>query len=307
MKTKIIMNSRLYRYRGKRLTAVLRRKFADTSFDIVPTAYPGHATDISRQAVRQGVDTVVVVGGDGTINEVLNGIMASDVALGIIPAGTANDLASYYGLPRNIDKACDIILKRHLHLVDVICVNGWHYLTAGGIGAPVDAAAMAEVIKRQVPFGRMISYLLGSRIYVFTLLHTFLNRMNRFGKVTIRMNDKSIISDSFSLLVMNQPTLGQRFRVSPQANNSDGLLDICLIEQSRSCTYLLKTIANTVRGRHIGMQGVRYFQSKSLSISTVHPVAFFGDGEIHQHGTSFDVRVIPSALRVIVPNGEEGC
>jgi len=307
MRIRVIVNPKSRKYSRKRLEAVLRRKFADTSFDIVPTAYPGHATDISRQAVRQGVDTVVVVGGDGTINEVFNGIMGSDVALGIIPAGTANDLALYYNLPHSIDKACDIILKRHLRLADVICVNGWYYLTAGGIGAPCDAAAVAEAIRRQVPFGQMVSYLLGSRIYILTLLHTFLNRLNRSGKVTIRVNGKSIICDPFSLLVMNQPTLGRCFRVSPQAINSDGLLDGCLIEQSRSRTYLLKIIANTLRGRHLGMQGVRHFQSRSLSISTVHSAAFFGDGEIRQYGTSFNVRVIPSALKVIVPKGEEGC
>ncbi|HEB29626.1 hypothetical protein LCGC14_3070530 [marine sediment metagenome] len=93
-------------------------------------------------------------GGDWSVNEVLNGIMGSDVAIGIIPTGTANDLASYYRLPCNIEKACDIILKRRIHRADLILVNNRYFITAGGLGFSSEVANIVNTIKNQPFLGK---------------------------------------------------------------------------------------------------------------------------------------------------------
>src|SRR5512139_3589449 len=111
------------------------------------TSYPGHATAIARRAVAEKAEAIVAVGGDGTVREIVNGILGSPVAIGIIPAGTANDLAAYSKIPADLAKAGDVVRGLRTRPAAVIRVNGEYYVTAGGLGLPSEVAWLANRIK----------------------------------------------------------------------------------------------------------------------------------------------------------------
>jgi len=140
MKIKVIANPQPMNGHYRYLRALVQQQFGHHVVGIEQTTCPQHATDIARRAASEDVDTVVAVGGDGTVNEVINGIVGTELALGIIPTGTANDLASLYSIPTDVGKACKLILERHVQEADVINVNGWYYVTAGGLGLPCEVA-----------------------------------------------------------------------------------------------------------------------------------------------------------------------
>ena len=301
MKIKVIINRKARDGRNRDVEPVLREKFGGSLVGLEETAYPRHATELARQAVKDGIDTLVAVGGDGTVNEVLNGIVGTKVALGIIPAGTANDLAGYYDIPADIDSACEVILNRRISRADLIWVNGWHYATAGGVGFPLDVAKAACAIRCKSKLGRFIGQLLGSRLYILAALCALLKRKAQSNRVNIRSNGSLIEADALSLMVNNQPFLGKSFLVSPGAVNDDGMLDVCLIENSKGLVQTLLIVGNVLRGTHVHSSSVRMWRASELTVYAQEPVGFLGDGEVHQTCSEVKIEVVPSALRVITP------
>lgn len=304
MKIKVILNPKSKNGNNRYLESVLRGKFPHSLLSIERTAYPQHATEIAQRAVKENVDTIVAVGGDGTINEVLNGIVGTDVALAIIPTGTANDLASYYHIPTDIARACDVIIDHHVRRADLIRVNGWHYVTAGGIGLTSEVAGIANAIKSKGTAGKLFGQILGSSLYLLAVLCTLLRRRGR-NPLSVRWNDGSMKANVLSLTVDNQPFLGKNFLVSPGAVNDDGMADICLIENSASLVRTLSILLKVLVGRHIYSSSVRSWRAKELMVDAEKPLAFLGDGEIIQRGTRFNIQIIPKALKVVIPVQKE--
>jgi YegS/Rv2252/BmrU family lipid kinase len=283
---------------------MLREKFADLTLDIERTGFPRHATDIARRAAKDDFDRVVVAGGDGTINEVVNGVVGTRTALGIIPTGTANDLARYLRIPTDVAKACNVIFAGHLQNLDVIRVNGWHYVTAGGIGLASDIAKTANAIRRNNKMGRIIMQILGSKLYLLAGLLQLLKKRGR-NPLYVQSNGSLIKTNALSLMVDTQPFLGRRFLISPSADNGDGLADICLIENTATPLLTALIILKVLAGRHIHSSAVKTWCVKQMRIDTGKPMAFLGDGEIIAYGSRFDIKIIPRALALLTPLQKE--
>jgi len=301
MKIKVIINPKSKNGDRKTLKAILDEKFTHFLSGIECTAYPGQATHMARQGTGENVDTVVVVGGDGTINEVVNGIIGTEMKLGIIPTGAANDLATLYHIPNNVAEACDVILEHHLSCIDLICVNGRYYATAGGMGLPCEVVRLANNIKLKSPMGRLFSQFLGRRIYLFAVLRALIKKGEQGHLVNIRWEDFSLTMDSLALMVDNQPFLGRDFLMSPGAINGDGLLDICLIKNLKSLIQTLFILLKVRNGSHIHLPSVIRWQARELSIQTKKSLPFFGDGEVFGQGSEFRIKIIPKALKIIAP------
>ncbi len=305
MKIKVIINPKSKNCSPRYLESMLKEKLRQYYVDIEDTAYPQHATEIARKAVEENVDTIVAVGGDGTINEVLNGIVGTDIALGIIPTGTANDLATFCGIPEDPDKACEVILNWNLQSTDVIEVNNRYYVTSGGLGFPSEVIRIANRIKYKNIIGKLLGQLLGSKIYILAVLYAILMKKRKENFLKVRWNGSSIYADSLSLMLNNQPFLGKHLLMSPEALNSDGRFDVCLIGNSKSRLQILSTLLKVTFGKHVHSSSVSTWQANKLVVSSEKPLAFFGDGEIIQQGTRFNIRIIPEALKLIVPAQKE--
>jgi YegS/Rv2252/BmrU family lipid kinase len=300
MKMKIILNPKSRNGKQTYLEATLKERLSP-SLKIERTTYPGHGTRIAQEAVKEKIDAVIAVGGDGTVNEVLNGIIGTDVPLGIIPTGTANDLASFYQIPRDVAQACDIILDRHLIRMDIIQVNDCYYATAGGVGLPCDVVRVVSSMKQKDVLREIVGRFLGSKIYVFAALCALARKPGHGHPMKIHWEGHSLMADALALMVNNQPFLGKRFLMSPGAVNSDGLLDICVIENSRSRKEILSLLVKTLTGSHVDSPSVKTWRTSGLTIQTVKSLPFFGDGEIFGKAFEFRIKIVPKALKVIVP------
>ena len=184
----------------------------------------GEPTAIAADAARRGVDVVAAAGGDGTINEVVNGLDGYDVPLGIIPLGTANDFARQVGIPADADHAMDVILQRKPTRLDTASLNGRRFLnvSTGGVGAEATAETPAEVKESLGPVAYAIS---GVRKFAdFTPYHA------RFA------GDGFAYEGDFLMFAVGLTrSTGGGTMVTPMASATDGLLDLCIVEgMSRS-------------------------------------------------------------------------
>ncbi|HWR83822.1 MAG TPA: diacylglycerol kinase family protein [Candidatus Deferrimicrobium sp.] len=305
MRAKVIINPRSRRRGLTQIESDLRRLLRGHSLDIERTQYRGHAVHIARVAAADGYDRLIVAGGDGTINEALNGLVGSNMALGVIPAGTANDLATHYGLPHNTRKACRIISAGHIRRADLIRVNGWYYATVGGVALPSDVIAKAQQIRSWRFIGRVLPRVLGSQLYALSLALTFNRSCQRTSKLVLTSGGRKMYVDAFSLTVANQPLLGRRFIVSPEAATDDGLLDVYIIANNCSRFARWQTVIATTRGKQHNRVNVTMLQAPGLTIESSHPVTFFGDGELLLTGSRFKVEVIPNAVSILAPANRE--
>lgn len=300
MKALIIFNPKAKAGSNKKIEPILKKKFANFDAEFAKTAYPGHATILARRAAKERFDTVVAVGGDGTIHEVLNGIVGSTVVLGIIPRGTANDLASYYSLPGNVEKACEIILQRRVHCADVIQVNNRYFITAGGMGFPSDVAIIANTIKSRNRAGRFLRNILASKLYILASLWAILKAKHQ-NFLKVRWNGTSSSLNTLSLTINNQPFLGKNFLISPGATNDDGKLDVCWIKNSKTRVGILSILLRVLSGRHGDSPAVKMWRTDALTVEADHPLPFLSDGEVLPKSKEFRIHIIPHALKVIVP------
>jgi diacylglycerol kinase (ATP) len=307
MKMKAIINGALSRRRIADIELALLVKFKRDIISLEKTRYPGHATILADQAVKDKADLIIIAGGDGTINEVVNGLQGASLPLAIIPAGTANDLAAQYNIPNNIMLACDIIKDGFARYADLIRINDWDFITTGGMALPCESLLIAEKVKRRRQAGRVISYLLKRKIYLLSTLLAFLKQRQHRNKIAIRFDGECRNIDLFSLVVANQPILGGNYKVAPDAVNDDGLFDLFIIENGKGWRPLWKAVSMTRDGRQGNLNNVFMTKLSELTIESERPLAFFGDGEIKQHNTKYHIQVIPRAVKIIVPRKTEKC
>ncbi|HEX3868412.1 MAG TPA: YegS/Rv2252/BmrU family lipid kinase [Gemmatimonadaceae bacterium] len=236
--------------------------------EVCATLEAGQASTFAAEAARRGVDVVVAAGGDGTLNEVINGLDGFDVPLGIIPVGTANDFARQVGVPADADHAMDVILQRKPRRLDTASLNGRRFLnvSTGGVGAEATAETPADVKERLGPMAYAIS------------------GMRKFAELNRRM--ASFSGDGFSysgeflmFAVGLTRSSGGGTMVTPMASATDGLLDLCVVE-GMSHGDFARTMLHVRKGEHIGLDGVHYVQLKAVTIAAAEPIPVNVDGEV---------------------------
>ncbi|MEP2772800.1 MAG: diacylglycerol kinase family protein [Fulvivirga sp.] len=187
-------------------------------YEIVFTTKPKEATAIS--AARKGdFDTIVAVGGDGTINEVARPIINSDTALGIIPMGSGNGLARHLGIPLNVKKAIKLLNKAHVSSIDTIKLNDLAFLNVAGVGFDAHIAnAFATSKKRGF----------------ITYAKLTLGELRRFKYTGCKLRIdgvEQIENTPFIVSVANSTQYGNNAKIAPQAHITDGLMDICVLQK----------------------------------------------------------------------------
>lgn len=270
---------------------------------IAITSRRGHALELARQAVAEGFEKVLAVGGDGTVNEVVNGLAGSRTSLGIIPAGGANDFATHLGIPADVGKAFQVAVhgaKRH---VDLIKVQERYFATVGGLGIGARVAVKVNNLRRASERGQALYRLLGRAIYGALALREILFRPEFCADCHLVIDGQGCRAHLWGLFVGNQPWLGNSFLIHPAADNCDTWLDICLIKPMRSKLRQLLTIMYAFRGRHTVFPFVETCRARAVTIECEEPLEFFGDGELLCFNGHYSIELVPKALTVMVPNG----
>ena len=297
----IILNPESGRSCTNSLGKKIRRELSGLSFNLECTTGPGHATEIARSASANGAHTIVAVGGDGIVNEILNGITGTSTALGIIPTGTANDLARHLGISDNLAASCDLIRHRFPSIIDTIEVNGRRFLTAGGVGLAGDVARMANRLKSRNSENYGLWDFSGSKLYIFAALIALASRKFEIQPLYLRIDGRWIVADPLWIMISNQPRVGRFFLVSPGAKNNDGYFNVCMAENTRSKFKALSTLSRILAGKHEQRPDVSIFKSKEMIIQASEPVPFFGDGELLCESTELRIKIQPSSIRILVP------
>jgi len=281
----------------KKILLIIKRYFANNGSVIFIPRTAKEATRIAAKVAARHGSRIIVVGGDGTINAVVNGIARSSAQLGIIPAGTANDLALAVGISGNIRQALDIIQQGKTRAIDLIKVGRWHYATGGGIGLPARVALFANLVRKTFPLSKKT----GSLIYLLGVLYHLLKGSYRPDLVEISKNGRYEKKEVLFLTISNQPKIGKRFCTTPGARNDDRVYDICLTENPKNWIRRIWIILKTIRGRHTGEKWVSQWRGNTLRLVSDKPVTFMADGELRPPAQKFLIKLVPSALQLIVP------
>ena len=251
------------------------------------TSHPGGAEALARQAVEQGFGKIVAAGGDGTVNEVVNGLAGSDVALGLLPIGTVNVFAMELGLPsHNLELCWDVIQGENMRLVDLPSANGKCFVQLAGVG--LDAQVVKETsltFKRS--FGPL-SYLISAAQIA----------ARQPPKLFIESENTPVEEGSF-VLVGNGRLYGGPFPFFKHALIDDGLFDVVIFKRL-GYLEIIKYLQDVVFSSDIRVPEVEYFQTQRLRISSEQDVPVELDGELAGN-CPVDFQIKEKALRVLAP------
>lgn len=255
-------------------------------------------SSILKKKIKEGYDSFIVSGGDGTINNFINAYMnlpksqRAKIKFGVLPSGKANDLARELGFSRDFYLTNNKIKNEKIRELDIIRVNNKFFITGGGFGLPVDVVlGVNSFSKRYYHINRVIKDL----VYYFFVLKSLLFSYEGVSEFNI---DGKKYSDRYMLLsVLNQSFIGKRFNLSPHAINSDGLMDICIVLKSKFLRDL-SMVNKIVKGIHVNDIEVKVIRKKEVLIKTKKKMYFMGDGELLVFSDTFKFKVIPKAIRV---------
>jgi len=266
--------------------------------EYVETKGRGEAKKLAARAAEEG-RSVIIVGGDGSIHEVVNGILSTGrrMPLGIVAAGTGNDYAwNTLKLSHDPAEAIERAFRGRLVDVDAGMVNGEYFANSFSVGLDANVAVVAERLKA-------LPFMGGQRLYYSATLQQLLFGYHHCPWLTLRLDSKEPAGEREArryvvLAVTIGPTYGAGFRINPTADHCDGLFDICTI-QYMPLLRALKLLPIVQKGEHADLPETTFYRAKSVYIQAQQPVNVQMDGEIGK-ATSFDVRILPGALWVHV-------
>ncbi len=288
------------------LEARLRAALAPGEVEVLRSATAQEAESATARARQLRYAGVIMVGGDGTHHGVLDVLAGGDVPLGLIPLGTANDLAAEHGIPQDLEAACAIIRDGCRTTVDLIRTREKTFVTAGGMGLCTDVAlGVCEARERSRLFHAFMR-LVGGLIYQLYMLYVvFFSRRLGYRFTLTDDTGRSRELDAYMLLFMNQRFLGKNFLAAPSASNRDGVLDVVVIKKVPGRRFerlqLLLTVAACLKGKHIGRPDVEVIRAQRVDVRTEEPVAFFADGELVARTDHYTFKTLRRALPLLVP------
>jgi diacylglycerol kinase (ATP) len=261
------------------------------TLEIVLTIDAGDASHAAEQAARDGCTHLFVGGGDGTLNEAINGVALVEGALkettfGVLPLGTGNDFATALGIPEDVDEALTVLLEAHAGAVDLGMVNGRLFANISGGGFFADVSESVTPQMKTVA-GRLAYLIGGTQVLLdFTPI-----------RASVDADDGRTVFDTtlYAFAVCNSRTFGGGNLIAPHAIVDDGWLDVCVIDAMSTLEFvtLLRAVS---RGTHVDDPRVRYIRAASVTFTFDAPVSINTDGEVLS-ASRCDYRVLPGATR----------
>ena len=272
---------------------------AGLSFDFTRTEEKLHAVELAREAALAEYRMVIAVGGDGTLNEVVNGLAesgnAADIILGIINTGTGCDFARYLGISRNIKETCQNLVNPHTITADiglVECIDEGqpihkYFISTASLGFDGEVTALAT--KRPRLFNGVTPYFMG----VLESLGTYQNK-----DIQLQLDDHSENIRICSMVIANAGYYAAGAQVAPEADLNDGFFDVLIIGDINKFE-LLVTLPKAYLGTHVKDPKVRMEKASKITVESPDQIWVQADGELLGE-TPATFRIIPSALKIAV-------
>ena len=275
--------------RGRRTAAIAVPRLAEAGFDVQQLAGrdADEALDLARKAVADGVENLVVVGGDGMVHVAVQALACTGTNLGVIPAGTGNDVARYLGIPRaDTQLAADVVVGSRVRTIDLARTSGTYFVTvlASGFDSKVNERANAM----SWPRGQ-------SRYSLATLAEL---RVFEPLPYVIELDGVERRLDAMLVAVGNGESFGGGLRITHGASLDDGLLDVVIIGPM-SKARLVRVYPMLFSGKHVGIPEYEHHRVRSVTVAAPG-ISAYADGE-RIGALPLTVDVVPRALRVLVP------
>jgi len=258
------------------------------SIRLAPTERPGHATVLARRAAGEGVGVIVACGGDGTLNEVVNGVVGTEAAVAMLPLGTTNVWSRCTGIPRDVAGAVRLLEEGVRKQVDVGLAGERYFLQMAGMGWD------GEVVRRM---GGARKGRWGLAKYALIPVRTGWNL--RPLAVDMRVDGEELRQRALMAVWGNTPLYGNMFLLTPQARADDGLLDLCVFP-GEGRRDLLRHLFNVLLHRHECSRGVASRRAREVLLRVEGAAPFQVDGEYVGQAPE-RVAVVPRALTVLLP------
>lgn len=294
MTINFIVNPTSGRGRGEKTIKIIENELADRNinFDIQTTTPTKSGIDLAKETVKAGYSKVVAVGGDGTLNEVVNGILHSKPPypkLGLIPAGTGNNFARGLGMPLNLKKACRQILDSSEMKIDVGRVNDRFFLNSLGIG--INSKVVAEA-------NQNFKHLQGAIVYILAALKVMPDYQSINLEITLETGEK-LKGRYFLLVIGNSKIYSTALELIPEFDINDGLLDLCLVKDMSKAELMAKSPYFLLK-RHRELDEVLIKKVKGAKIKLENSREFHVDGEMLKEDNILEVSISPRALSLLI-------
>lgn len=284
----IILNPMAGRGRAGKIADNISRLISEQigGSTLFTTEYQGHATEIAKQ-IKNDYDVIIGAGGDGTMHELVNGMIFGKAALAAIPIGSGNDFVKMLNLPKNPEEAVNVIKNNQRMKIDIGQIGNQYF--PNGVGIGFDAWVVRESLK--------VKRLRGFLIYLYSVLKTVFSYKNE--KIEFFANGKNEEKEIFLIAVGNGRAMGGGFYLTPSAEIDDGQFDICIIH-GLSKREVFLNLPKAIKGAHTDMEQVQMLRTNKLKILSQKGIAVHADGELL--GLNFkelNIKILPKVFEVI--------
>lgn len=251
------------------------------------TKGPGHGTELAKEAVASGVDIVVAIGGDGTVNEIGQALVGSSTALGIIPTGSGNGLARHLKIPFQFKRAIEVINRCKIRKIDTATINDQVFLSIAGVGYDAFVAKkFADAPKRGF----------------FTYFRIVSNEYSQYRprKYILEVDGRIIKRRALSITFANSNQFGNNTSIDPNAKLDDGLIDVCVVRRVPLWLVPLYVPALFFKTFH-KTQYMEIIRAKKAVVTRKKGKTIHLDGDPLQTGKVLEMKVNPLSLNIIVP------
>ena len=298
-KVLLLANPAAQRGNGARLAEVgyelLVEWLGADAVDLVLTQRPGHAAEIAAQSASERYSTLIALGGDGLVHEVVNGLMRLPKEMrpvfGLVPAGSGNDYAKTLGMSECVPDAIVQFLDASERIFDVGCCNGEYFAETLSFG--LDAAIALDTVERRERTGQQ-----GVRLYLASGIDQLMHHLDEYRFSATLDGERELSGTMLMFAVQNGPTYGGGFQICPEADPTDGIFDICYAEAPMNVPVATYKFLRAKNGKHVKYKGIRFERAASLELrfETRPPCQI--DGEPHI-ADSYSISIERGALRAL--------
>lgn len=266
------------------------RNNPEDTYEILITERKGHATELARQATASGTGRIYSVGGDGTLNEVLNGMIHSDYCLGLFPKGSGNDFVRTLCPDSKADFTVEQIIQGTPKSIDCAKANDTYFINVASVGFDAEVADNTKLFKK-------LPLMPGSLSYILSLFYTLINL--KPYTIKYKMNEVQNSSDYMLIAICNGKYYGGGFLPAPNAQLNDGFLDICHVKYLKR-RVVFKCFPKLRDGTHDTLDAVTMDKTSRIHLQSKQELCLNLDGEISKTKDLL-IEIIPAALKVLIP------
>ena len=256
------------------------------NFEIIYTKKSGDATRISKVAVNKNIDVVIAVGGDGTVNECIKGLINTNTILGVIPCGSGNGFANHIGMKLTTEEAVKQLKHTYIKIIDTCTVNGAPFVNVSGIGFDAHIANLFLKLNKRgfISYVKLILKELSYKSKEYVISYSNIDR-----KVRAYMIDFA-----------NASQYGNNAKISPMANFNDGLIDFVIVKKFPKWKIPI-IIYMLLNGKIHLSKHIEIIQSNKMTIKSDNTLVHL-DGEPFNTSNPIDVILVPKSLKILMPN-----